>query len=204
MWPPRTLGSRFMQPIPATTSVPNNTLPCALGPAGRYPTTSPNRLVDRRPRVSLAFGLSADGLGGPVTCLAPVACLDCGSMQRFLQRNEMRPATLTRFLEHTKCVHPSLLQLGFAAPVYSRLVDTRSLSQLLHTSITYSATIAALTGSPADDPSTLGYHPHGSACVCHRAIVRAYVYSPSHKVFESRPVHPRSFHCRSEVPHDSY
>ena len=59
----RTLGPPFMQRIPVTTSIPNNALPYNLGPAGRYPSTKRSYLVDRGPRVSLAFGRSAESIG---------------------------------------------------------------------------------------------------------------------------------------------
>lgn len=66
----------------------NNALPCALGPTRRYLATKPSRLVDRGPRVSLAFWLSAWSEGGPVTSLAPVAWPDCGPCNGLYERNE--------------------------------------------------------------------------------------------------------------------
>ena len=64
----------------------NNTLPCALDSTWRYGAPKPSRLVDRGPRVSLAFAPSAESEGGPVTSLAPVAWPDCGPMQRPLRK----------------------------------------------------------------------------------------------------------------------
>lgn len=86
------------------------TLPCALDPTGRYPATKPtkpSRLVDRGPRVSLAFWVGGRMRRGPCDLLSTSSMARLWASRQcngLYERNEIRPANLTPLLQHTKSV----------------------------------------------------------------------------------------------------